>query len=507
MARNTALPIDLLIDITSTGVKDTFTIGKLNTLIIQPYDESLPNERFSVVYNASMAAEIFGFNSSVVGFAKNYFGIVSKSATRCEQLFIYNWNKTAQPAVLKGGRTSPLSTLKTLNGKFKITIGETSKDIGVDLTSATTFSNVAEKIKTALQTDFSGANVIYSEQTGGFIVKGVDTGEGEKIAFLSSADDGTDIHDKLGLTQAEGAITLDGINAVATLAEALNEIGNNNGNFYVVTPNFEFESLEQDLKTFGEWLHNSNDRFMGIYSWSNPALENILSKATEAYEAYNGLMIDDKKQDFQNGYVAGLFSAMDLTKANGNYNIAFNDALLFQAEAITDRAKYEGLQANKANAPCKFGILGQDDTIYMDGTILGSKTSSANVYFCNSFLKFNQQIALYNMLKAQKLIGIRGEFNRAVVKSYLDEVFRNAVNANIIATGVNLTTTEKNFVIAEFMTIVPDMELVIEQLETNGYFYEISGLDVAKRELYITETYVANAPVKRIVINNYILGA
>lgn len=112
MARNTALPIDLLIDITSTGIKDTFTIGKLNTIIIQPYDESLPNERFSVVYNASMAAEIYGFNSSVVGFAKNYFGIVSKSATRCEQLFIYNWNKEAQPAVLKGGRTSPLSTLK-----------------------------------------------------------------------------------------------------------------------------------------------------------------------------------------------------------------------------------------------------------------------------------------------------------------------------------------------------------------------------------------------------------
>ena len=30
-----ALPLDLLIDITSTGVKDAFTIGKLNTILIE----------------------------------------------------------------------------------------------------------------------------------------------------------------------------------------------------------------------------------------------------------------------------------------------------------------------------------------------------------------------------------------------------------------------------------------------------------------------------------------
>ena len=41
-----ALPLDLLIDITSTGVKDAFTIGKLNTILIEKYDETLPNAKF-----------------------------------------------------------------------------------------------------------------------------------------------------------------------------------------------------------------------------------------------------------------------------------------------------------------------------------------------------------------------------------------------------------------------------------------------------------------------------
>ena len=99
-----ALPVDLIIDITSTGVRDTFTIGKLNTLIIQKYSETLPNDAFDVVYSKDIAAKRYGYNSSVAGFARVYFGIKSKSATICEQLFIYNWNKDDTPAVLKGGK-------------------------------------------------------------------------------------------------------------------------------------------------------------------------------------------------------------------------------------------------------------------------------------------------------------------------------------------------------------------------------------------------------------------
>ena len=503
-----ALPVDLIIDITSTGVKDTFTIGKLNTLIIQKYSETLPNDAFDVVYTRDIAAKRYGYNSSVAGFARVYFGIKSKSATICEQLFIYNWNTTATPAVLKGGKAPALSKLKTLNGKFKITIGATTKEVEVNLTTATDFTNAATILQTAIATtaNFTGAEVSFNADTGGFIIKGGIKGQGETIAYLAKPDNGTDIHDKLGLTQAEGASVIVGRAGVPTLAEALDEISNNNGNYYVITPNFDFDNVESDLLTFGQFIHNSNDRFLGIYSWTNPALEQLDSGVTAPYESFNGLLIDDKKQDFQNAYIAGLISAMDLTKANGNYNVAFNDATLFEVEAITDRAKYEGLVSNKANAPCKFGILGQDDTIYMDGTIMGDKTTSANVYLCNSFLKFNQQIALYNMFKAQKLIALRGQFGKAIIRSYLDEVFRNAVNANIIVKDT-LTNTEKQAVIAEFSPIVKDIERVIEQIQANGYYYEFSGLDTVKRELYITEVYIANVPVKRIVINTYILGA
>ena len=512
-----ALPLDLLIDITSTGVKDAFTIGKLNTILIQKYDENLPNHKFNQVFDLSTTKTLFGSQSKVTGFAGVYFGIISKSATKCDMLFVYNWNKEDIPAVLKGGKSPSLSTLKTLNGKVKITLGTTAVDIDIDLSEASSFSDVASKIQTAIRgadgqnsnENFKNSTVVYSSITKGFIIKGGQAGKGETLGYFAKADDGVDIHAKFGLTADEGASLIEGEAGVATISDVLNEIDLYNGNFYVITPNFEFEdaTFENDLKAFGTFLNASNDRFIGVYSWNNPQLEVLDSGVMEKYEGFNGLFIDNKKQDYQNAMVCGLISAMDLTKPAGNYNIAFNDATQFQVNAITEKTKYLAMVANKANAPCKFGILGQDDAIYMDGTILGTKTDSVNVYICNSFLKFNQQIALYNMFKSQKLIGLRDKNSMAIINSYLDEVFRNAVNANIIATGSTLTTTEKNVVITNFKALVDNIEDVIRQIQEDGYFYAVSGINTVKKELSITEAYMANAPVKKVVINNYILGA
>ena len=74
-----ALPLDLLIDITSSGVKDGFTIGKLNTIVIEKYNEALPNSRFNQASDLQTAQAIFGATSSVAKFAEVYFGVISKS--------------------------------------------------------------------------------------------------------------------------------------------------------------------------------------------------------------------------------------------------------------------------------------------------------------------------------------------------------------------------------------------------------------------------------------------
>ena len=43
--------------------------------------------------------------------------------------------------------------------------------------------------------------------------------------------------------------------------------------------------------------------------------------------------------------------------------------------------------------------------------------------------------------------------------------------------------------------------------QKNGFYYAVSSINTVTKELYITQAYMANAPVKKIIVSNYILGA
>ena len=144
----------------------------------------------------------------------------------------------------------------------------------------------------------------------------------------------------------------------------------------------------------------------------------------------------------------------------------------------------------------------------MDGTICGTLTNSINVYVCNSFIKMNEQIQLYNMLKSSKIIGLRDAQSRNAINGYITEVFENAVSARMIAVGAELTTTEKSVLAQTFGGIEGvDMNDVFNQIEKYGYYFKPTDMNVVKKELTITQAYMANTPLKKLVVANYILGA
>lgn len=498
------IPIDLLIDVTSTGVSDTFTVTKLPTLLIVKNNPLLPQKEFVEVLSATSAKTLFGSDTYVADFVDTYFGVVSKKATKADRLSIYTWAEAGQAETIKGVKVT--SAVMTLNGDFGIKLGATTENFTVNLTGATTYAQVATllqtEIRTSLNIALSSATVTYSAYTGGFVLTLSDLATYNAYIVAGTAND---IHNKLGLTVAEGA-TFIPLNTAKTFEEALSAIETNNGNYYVITTGFDLviDETTDQLQELGVFVHGSNDRFMAVYGWNNAQIFVSDSNVMDKYEGYNGLFIDTKLATTTNAFVCGLISAMNLALASGNYNIAWNDASVFSTVAITDAQQYEAMKVNKANAPSKFGVLGQDDTIYMNGTILGSKTSSVNIYLCNSFLKFAMQIALYNMSKAQDIISLRGKRGVGFITSYLNEVFNKAVGANIIVTGSTLTVTETNVVISNFPN---NAQKALDQIARNGYYYEVTNIDTVTKEMYITSAYMANMPVDKIIVNNYILGA
>jgi len=503
---SSAIPLDLLVDVTSVGVQDAFTIGKLPTILIVKKNPLLPNKEFMEFTNATAVKTTFGVSSYAGGFSDVYFGVTSKKATKPDRLTVYTWAEDGQAESIKGAKLA--ASVLTLSGDFGVKLGETTENFTVDLSGAISYAAAATLIQTQINTSLTPAlataTVTYSAVTGGFIVTLGTLTENNMEIVAGTAND---IHEKMGLTIGEGATFIPLIEA-KTFEEALMAIGENNGNYYAITTGFDLVIDEDtgvdELKDLGEFVHGSNDRFMAVYSWTNNQLFVGDSGATEAYEGYNGLVIDTALGDYTNAFLCGLISAMNLSLIAGNYNLAWNDASIYSTVAINDRTKYEAMKTNKVNAPAKFGILGQDDTIYMNGTILGSKTDSINIYLCNSFLKFALQIALYNMQKSQDIIGLRGTRGFGIVASYMDEVFNGAVSANIIATGATLTVTERNVVISNFPN---NAEKALEEIQKRGFYYEVNRIDTVTKELYITQAYMGNMPVDRIIINSYILGA
>lgn len=512
MSIASALPLDLLVQVNSQSVGGaTFTISKLPTLLITKFDDTMPNPQFSEFSKASDVKQAFK-KASVGAFADKYFGFTSKNATKCDSLSVFQYNDSAKPATLKGAKAPSLTALQKMKGKVSISIDGVAKELMLDFTTSNSdLSACATIIQTALQTadnstdGFKKATCEFNAYTNGFVIKSGTAGASSSVGFLTKITGelggDTDLSESLGLSEKESATILNGANAL-TLESALDLINKRNGKYAVITFDFQFDTLKSDLATFGKFLKNANCRYLGVYSDSNLKNEDLSDLM-----AYDGLVADYKVGEAQNGLVCAFFSSIDFSKANSNVNVAFNDMSEFSSVAIVDEGDFETLKNKRVNAPCKFGILGRNDTRYMNGDVWGSLTSSANVYFANIYMKISEQVALYNLLSSGKMLGIRDIQTQNATNGYLTEAFESFVSANIISVGAELIASEKSAISQAFSNSVDDIENIYSQIQNYGYFFKITDIDTIDKQITISQAYMANAPVRSLVINNYILGA
>lgn len=496
------LSIDNVAEVQSIVTKDAFSVSRLNTLGIMKFSSSNPLPTLTYYTGASGVLSDYG-TGDTYNFSKIYFNFLSKNTTSPEKLGIYVWNSSATPAYLRGSKCSDIETLKTLNGAFSISVNGSTSDISVDLTTdgIVSYDNVASAIQTALQKSFSNATCIYSTITNGFIIGGNQEGASSTISYISSPTSGTDISQSgLGLSDADTGTIIAGKDAVATLEDALNDISSINGNYYVVTPLFTFDTEATDLQTFGSWVDESNDRYLGIYLWDNAKI-GTTTGITDNYKNYNGLYIDYKKTNYQNAFSSAIISSLDLSEDGGLFNINFTEADDYTSIAISSQTEFDNMNSNLCNAFYVFGELGQYTTCYGQGQIMGD-ISSANVYINQSYLRFQMQFAIANLFTNSKYISLRGDSTgSALVKSALTPVFTQAVNVGLIIVD-DLTTSEKTTITSNFS----DAETAIDSLESNGWAIEVAKIDTTTKTITFNYAYIANLPANKVVVKTYVLG-
>lgn len=494
------IKLDSFIKVESTPVQRAQKLGKLSTLLVTKRNDYIQVPKWVQVNNIYDTMKLFQ-HTSVTDFAKNYFSALNKSKDSPEVLHIltYAVDKDVPPTIV-GGNTPPLEDLKKINGKIKLRIDNTEKEITLNFSGKNNHTEIATEFTNAIKQNnnavngFKDAEVKWSTPYNAFILK---AGAGtKKISFVYSGS-GTDVSALTGLSQDAGARIIDPYPKVDSLSLLLDSISKRNDNYFFVTFDFEVTNYPNDLLTLGEWVHNSKNDYCVIYSTTRAEVTNQPTDLSR-FHKYNGLVIDYlSNYRLQNGKTAGLCSSIDYSKQNGNINIAYSSVPEFKDYSIKDEDTYDiitNINKNRANCFVTARRVTDGYTWYMQGNIMGPDTSYLNVYIGFFIIKTKLQMAITDWLTTVRFASATEAHSLELVMA---NTMREIRSINLISVVDDLDTNERNQIVSLRFS---NLDAVERSLATDGFFIEYDSYDAQTQCINVKIVYVANAPVRKVCI-------
>lgn len=180
---STVIPFSKFVNITTSGVSDTFTFNRLNALVITtPINPDYENSslNFHETRNAEVnspipyasdgasllryipmpatveagsleaVAKLYGVVSQEYSYAAEFFGYTSKNATKAQKLTFYNSYPEAQKAALVGAAIDMLNNIKQ-QGSLNLNINGDEYNFDIDLENISSFTDAANIINDNLK--------------------------------------------------------------------------------------------------------------------------------------------------------------------------------------------------------------------------------------------------------------------------------------------------------------------------------------------------------------------
>lgn len=145
---NTVIPFSKFINITTSGVSDTFTFNRLNALVITT--PLIPMPATVEAGSLEAVAKLYGVVSQEYSYAAEFFGYTSKNATKAQKLTFYNSYPEAQKAALVGAAIAMLDEIKQ-QGSLALNINGDIYDFNIDLENISSFADAADIINDNLK--------------------------------------------------------------------------------------------------------------------------------------------------------------------------------------------------------------------------------------------------------------------------------------------------------------------------------------------------------------------
>lgn len=521
-----SLPFSKFVPISAVVQSPAFTVEKKHMLLAMTsplIGTATPYITFSGASAMTNFRATFGTAIPEYAVAQKYFNFMSKTGTSPERLIVARWYRTAAAPFIAGTKDiEPVAALASISdGAFGVNFNSTEYQVSVDLSDATSYSDVAQRIQEAIQGNtaggaaFTGATVEYSPITGGLIITAGATGASATTAGITAGTSGTDISGMLGLYNA----TLSqGANA-ETFAEFCDRIYNANSAGYSITT---IEDLsEDDIQPAVAWLqgvvgNQTIDTMVRLVFNISDKQTAMALQSTLSGLGYTGYVVCyDPYKEYVNALDCAICASIDFTAVNGSINFNFQPAVGYTPiTTVGDVLNYQQGQTNLSVAQelddlCisyvySVGFGEQQSVLYGMGLMQGS-FGTEDVQVNESGLEVSIQTAVMNGFISLNKLKLQGKDARDFIATLITPSFEQFQTNGAIARNGILTDTDRNSIY-----MITGNEAAADAVANNGYYFQIADLtaeDIAARRVRIIVCYLCGGVVNKLMITNNLYGA
>lgn len=430
-------------------------------------DPSIPIDTVQAFATADDVSEWFGADSVESQMADVYFAGFSNSQTLPSVLYFAQFNLSAVAAYLRSGSFEgvTLAQLNLLSGTLTLTVdGITHTTANINLAGATSFSNAAALIETALNNAIIYASCTYNAQLNRFVIESDSTGDDSTISFATGT-----IAAGLKLQVAQGAIVSPGAD-VATAAGVLDGITAQLQNWATFATTYE--PNDAGKLAFAAWVQTANDRYAYV------AFDTDATPAAGADPTSFGAVVSDAEDDGifpiwastvtegakKAAFVCGIAASIDFTQTQGRITFAFKGQPGLAAD-VTNATVAFNLAGNGYNFYAAYATANDQFVNLQHGSTPGRwkwfDTFINQIWLNNAF-----QLSLVTLLSNARSVPYNQVGYNMIRAAMLDPALA-ALNAGVIQPGVTLSQSQR----AQINTAVGGPAAGV--IETTGYFIDI----------------------------------
>lgn len=436
--------------------------------------------------NADDVGAYFGTTSEEYLRSLQYFAFVNKQINSPSTISFARWvSSSIAPMIVGDALAKTVSQFAAVtSGLLTLTNGNVASQItGINLTTATDLTSVANIIQTAIRTStdaqFATATVTFNTNTNQFVLTGSTSGSGS-IACTPNGLSG-DLSQLLGWGTS-GTVLVAGQAAdepSVAVAKGM-AISNNCGSFAFVTPSTALSNAQ--ITAVALW----NDAQNNMYIYSVPTSLSNLGTLFALVKGYSGCALNVLSSTMPNDYVeqspCEILAAINFGAAGANQNYMFYQ-FASRNVTVSDDTTANTADASRGNYIGATQNAGQSVAFFQRGVLCGGSTAAVdmNVYGNEMYIKAQLAAQLLTMFLTLGAV-VASDTGVGQILAVMQPIVDDALEYGLITAGKALTTAQK-----QYIGSVTNDSNAWRQVQTQGYWLSVGYSSYTNENSGLTE--------------------